>query len=160
MPDPNARLTIRMSPVTSNRQPEQYMSLVVADATSGQTVAQFELLGQHLLDLLGNRQVGGVDGMDAWLIEPDARRYLGHMHGTTVRRFPTARFEEQAVANWCAGNCRAIGGATWRVSQNNASMHVATWDHYVDTRDPQELDAVLMRRQDTMDVLPEPRAKQ
>jgi hypothetical protein len=159
MPDPNARLTMRLSPVTSNREPGHYMSLVISDITSGQRVAQFDLLGDHLLDLLATRQVGGVDGMDAWLIEPDNRQNLGRMHGTTTRRFPTATFEEVEVMRWCATNCRAIGGTNWRISQNNAGMHVVTWDHYVETLDQVELDAVIRRRQDTMDVLPDPRPK-
>jgi hypothetical protein len=159
MPEKNARLTLRMSPVTSNRQPEQYISLVVHDAVSGQRIVQFELLGQDVLDLFSNRQVGGVDGLEAWVIEPELRHTINRMHGTTTRRFPTSKFEESAVALWCSQNCSALGGTSWRVTQNNASMHVVHWDYYVDVRTQPELDAVMQVRQDTMDVLPEPRHK-
>lgn len=160
MPKPNARLTVRLTPRFSNVGPERRMALIVEDAASDRKVIEVELLGEHLMDLLGNRQVGGVDGVPAWLIEPDDRHALGKLNGVTSRRFPISRHDEVDIHKWCATHAPVAGAHTWRFSKNNMNMFVVNWTHYLDVRTEDELDAVMRQRQDAMDLLPEPESKQ
>jgi len=159
MPSPNARLTLRMTQVSSNQKPYRYTSLEIQDVDSTLTLASFVLAPEHVVDLIAGRLVGDVDGVAAWLVEPAERPLLGRLMGTTVRHFPTGSYDESAVIDWCAKNGPAIGAHSWSVRQNNGGMHVAVWRHYVDVQTADELDAVIERRQDTMDVLPEPGAR-
>lgn len=158
MDDKNARLTMRLVPVTANSEPSQYMKLVVEDAVSGLTIIEMELLGEHLLDMLGNRQVGGVDGLEAWLLPEPLRSNLGRKRGITRRLFPMRDHEEEDVRDWCAYHGPALGAVSWTVSRQNTGSYNVAWYHYFDMPDDQ-LKAVLTVRQDTMDMIPEPARK-
>jgi len=158
MSDTNARLTLRMVPTSANVAPYYYMKLTVEDAVSGQTFVEMELTGEHLLDLLGNRLVGGVGGMDAWLLPEPYRSNLGRKHRTTTRRFPITSHDEEAVRDWCEKNGPALGAASWTVGKQNTGLYRVVWHHYLDDTGEQ-LDAVMGRRQETMDVIPGPASK-
>lgn len=152
MPKPNARLTMRLTSVTSNRDPEHYMVLKIEDATSGLTVAQLELLGEDLMDLLGNRQVGGVDGMPAYLTEPENRAALGCHTFTTSHRFPLSHYNDDTVDRWAARNSRALDAASYRVIKNNTRMAVVTFTYYTNAALPTDRHRLQEERQATMDV--------
>lgn len=158
MPKPNARLTLQLSPVTSNRDQGNYMSLVIADAVSGRRVADFELLAEHLLDLLGNRQVGGVEGVPAWLIEPRDRHVLGQHHFITSRRFSTHTHNDDTVERWAKLNAGAMGANKFRISKNNSSQHVVTFDYYATVDSPAALDELIELNAGAMDHLTPPAA--
>lgn len=152
MPTPNARLTMRLSPVTSNRDPERYMSLVIEDVTSGRTVASFELVGEHLLDLLGSRQVGGVEGMPAWLVEPRDRPALGKLMFITEHQFNMRDYNDDTVQRWARRNGPALGAHEFSVTENNAGMHVARFVFYVYLDNQDRLGEIAASKQATMDV--------
>lgn len=152
MPESNARLTMRLSPVTSNRDPERYMSLVIEDIISGRQVAAFELLGEHLLDLLGGRQIGGADGVPAWLIPPRDRPALGRLTFVTEHRFEMGKYNDDTVQRWARRNSPALGAHEFSVKKNNASMHVVRFVFYVDAADQEWLPEIAAAKQATMDV--------
>lgn len=152
MPDPNARLTMRLTPVTANRAPERYMSLVIEDVTSGLRIAQFDLLGDDLLDLLGNRQVGGTDGIPAYLIERENRGALGCHTFNTEHRFRMSQYNDDTVDRWAARTSRALDAASYRVTKNNARMLVVTFVYYTTAALSDQVEALREERQATMDV--------
>jgi hypothetical protein len=152
MHKPNARLTMRLTRVTSNVEPERYMSLVIEDVISGRQVAAFELLGEHLLDLLGGRQVGGVDGMDAWLVEPRDRPALGKLTFTTEHRFELGKYCDDTVARWARRTAPALGAHEYSVKKNNAAMNVVRFVFYVYPDEQERLAEIAAARQATMDV--------
>lgn len=152
MPKPNARLTMRLSPVTSNRDPERYMSLVIEDVTSGLRVASFELLGEDLLDLLGGRQVGGVDGVAAYLVEPHERPALGCHSFTTEHRFTMARYNDDTVERWAKRTSGALDAASYRVTKNNAGMLLVLFTYYTNAVLPADRHRLQEERQAAMDV--------
>lgn len=152
MPQPNAHLTMRLTPVTSNRDPERYMSLVIEDITSGLRIASFELLGEHLLDLLSNRQVGSVDGLPAYLIEPEMRGALGCHTFLTDHRFPTGKYNDDTVERWAQRTSRALDAAKYGISKNNAGMIVVTFTYYTNAALPADRERLQEERQATMDV--------
>lgn len=152
MPKPNARLTMRLTPVTSNQEPDRYMSLVIEDITSGMRIASFELLGEHLLDLLGGRQVGGVDGMPAYLVEPADRPVLGCHVFHTEHRFPMGRYNDDTVERWAKRTSGALDAASYRVTKNNAQMLVVLFTYYTNAALPADREHLQEERQATMDV--------
>lgn len=152
MPDPNARLTMRLTSVTSNQDPEHYMVLKIEDATSGLTVAQFELLGDDLMDLLSNRQVGGVDGVPAYLVEPTSRPALGCHRFTTDVRFRGSQYNDDTVERWAGRTSGALDAASYRISKNNDGMIVVTFVYYTSAALPAQVEALREERQATMDV--------
>lgn len=159
MPDNNARLTLHLVPVTSNREPYNYMRLTITDIASSRLVAEFDLGAEQLLELLGHRQVGSVDGVPAWLIEPDDRHALGKLNGVTTRRFRALLYDDAAIDAWCWHHASALGAHSWRFNKDNAGMYVVHWIHYLAVRDEDELADIIRRRQDTMDVIPGPDEK-
>lgn len=152
MPTPNARLTMRLSPVTSNRDPERYMSLVIEDVTSGRQVAAFELVGEHLLDLLGGRQVGGVDGMSAWLVEPRDRAALGKLTFVTEHHFDMGKYCDDTVQRWARRTGPALGAHEYSVKKNNAGMLVVRFVFYTYADNQERLAELTAEKQATMDV--------
>jgi hypothetical protein len=156
MSEHNARLTLRLSPVTSNREPQHYMSLVVQDVISGHHVAEFELLGDDLMELLGNRQVGSVDGVAAWLIEAKDRQVLGKRKITTTRRFSMFTHNDDTLARWAKRNAGAAGAHTFGTHKNNASQIVVTFVHYTECDTEQQAEELRALKQATMDVLAPP----
>jgi len=155
MPDPNAHLTMRLSPVVSNMEPYRYMSLVIVDITSGRRIAEFELLPEHLMELLSSSQIGGVSGIPAWLIEPEDRHALGKNSFTTQRRFNVHKHNDDTVRRWAQKNSAAAGAHTFRVSKNNASQIVVTFVFYTEHAG-QELDVTQSTKQATMDHVAPP----
>lgn len=152
MPENNARLTLRLSPVTSNRDPGHYMALVIEDAISGLRVASFELMGEHLLDLLSGRQVGSVEGVPAYLIERENRGALGCHSFLTQHHFPMGRYNDDTVERWAASTSRALDAAEHRVKKNNAGQIVVTFVYYTTATLPAQVEALREERQATMDV--------
>ena len=159
MPDNNARLALRLSAVTSNRDPGRYMTLVVTDIASDQRIVQMDLLGEHLLELLSSMQVGGADGLEAWIIEPADRATIGKIRGVTSRRFSIYEHDEDAIAKW-AGECLdAMGAHGFRLSQNNEGKFVVAFEHYIDTRWQEEANDLIYDRQADLDRMAGPPRK-
>jgi len=154
MPKPNARLTLRLSPVTSNMHPERYMSLVIEDAESHQRVVSFELLGDDLLELLAGRTVGSVDGVDAWLIESRDRPTLGRRRFTTARHFSDD--SEDAVRTWARRNGPPLGAHEYQVNRTNGGTWRVVFVYYALANTDAHVAEVAKIKQDTMDVLPSP----
>lgn len=153
MPNPNARLTLRLTPVTSNIEPERYLSLKIDDADSGQTIVQFELLAEHLLDMFSGREVGGVDGVPAFLIEEGNRHTLGKTMGVVQRRFSTSDHNEDTVQRWAALHAGALGFHEFSVKKNNASQYVVTFRFY---EEPERAEVMRSVKQATVDHVPPP----
>lgn len=152
MPKPNARLTMLLTSATSNQDPEHYMVLKIEDATSGLTVAQFELLGDDLMDLLSHRQVGGMDGVPAYLVEPKSRPALGCRRFTTDVRFRDSQYNDDTVERWAERTSGALDAASYRISRNNASMIVVNFEYYTNAALPAQVEALREERQAAMDV--------
>lgn len=153
MPKPNARLTLRLTSVTSNVEPERYMALKIEDAASGQTVAQFELLAEHLLDLFSGREVGGVDGVPAFLIEEGNRRTLGKAMGVVQRRFSTRDHNDDTVQRWANLHAGALGFHEASVTKNNAAQYVVIFRFY---EEPERIEVARSIKQATIDHVPPP----
>lgn len=158
MPKPNARLNLHLTAVTSNRDPERYMSLVIKDAVSGRRIADFELLPEHVMDLIAGRQVGSVEGVAAWLIEPQDRHVLGQRNFNSTRRFSTHAHNDDTVERWAKLNAGAMGAHQFRISRNNAGQHVVTFTYYMQTNDDAVLADFAERKQATMAHLTPPAA--
>lgn len=156
MPKPNARLALRLSPVTSNQEPGRYMRLAIEDIVSGHRVAEFELIGEHLLDLLGNRQVGGADGMPAWLIEAKERETLGMRTFTTERGFDAASYTDGTVEEWASRFCGKIGADKFSVRRDNNNTLRARFVYFTHADNDADVIAINARRQATMDALVAP----
>lgn len=152
MPEANARLTMRLTPVTSNQDPDRYMSLVIEDVTSGLRIASFELLEEHLLDLLGNRQVGGHDGIPAWLIEPERRNALGMNTFRTEHAFPAAQYNDDTVDRWASRVSGALGAASYSVSPSNTGQLRVAFTYYTSAGLPADVERLREERQAAMDV--------
>lgn len=152
MPPANARLTMRMTQVTSNTEPYQYTSLEIDDATSGLTIAAFELSPQDVVDLIAARLVGGVDGVAAWLIEPELRGALGCRMFNTSHRFAASQYTEDTVQRWAGRTSKALGAAKFRVSKNNSSQIVVLFTYYTRATTDAKVEELREMRQATMDV--------
>lgn len=152
MPQPNAHLTMRLTPVTSNQEPERYMSLVIEDVRSGLRIASFELVGDDLLDLLGGRQVGGVDGVPAYLIEPEHRPALGCHTFTTEHHFPMSQYNDDTVERWAKRTSGALGAANYRLSKSNQGTLRVYFTYYTKAALPAVINDLREERQATMDV--------
>jgi hypothetical protein len=159
MPENNARLTVRLSPVTSNIEPSRYLSLVVEDAASGQRIVQIALLGDALLDLFSGRQVGDVEGLPAYLIEESERVTLGKTRTNTSRRFSAASHTEGAVTQWAERNAVVLGAHSFSVKRNNSAQYVALFTYYADVPEGRELETWTGIKQAAMDVLSTPHEK-
>lgn len=150
---PNANLTIQMFPVTSNVEPGRYIKIVVSDIDSGRDVAHFELLPEHLMDLLGNRQVGGVKGVPAWLIEPERRAVLGMRSFFTQCVFPGSKYKEDSLGRWARSVCSALGATDYQIRPNNSGEYRVGFTHYVRLEDASELQGYAERAQAVLDVV-------
>jgi hypothetical protein len=153
MPKPNARLTLRLTPVTSNIEPERYLSLKIDDADSGQTVVQFDLLAEHLLDMFSGREVGALDGVPAFLIEERNRPTLGKTMGVVERRFSTGDHNEDTVQRWAQLHVGALGFHEFSVTKNNAAQYVVTFRFY---EEPERAEVARSIKQATVDHVPPP----
>lgn len=153
MPNPNARLTLRLTSVISNIEPERYMALKIEDAASGQTVAQFELLGEHLLDLLSGREVGAMGGLPAFLIEEKNRPTLGKKMGIVERRFSMGDYNEDTIQRWATLHSGALDFHQFSVTKNNAAQYVVVFRFY---EQPELVESVRAVKQATVYHLPGP----
>lgn len=152
MPPANARLTMRMTQVTSNREPYQYTRLEIEDATSGLTIAQFELSPKDVVDLIASRQVGEVEGLPAWLIEPEMRTALGCRSFNTSHRFRASQYNDDTVDRWAKRISGALGAAKWRTSKNNEGQIVVLFTYYTQATLPAQVEALREDCQAQMDV--------
>lgn len=152
MPTSNARLTIRMTQVTSNKEPYHYTRLEVDDATSGLTIASIELSPKDVVDLISSRLVGDVDGLPAYLIEPEMRGALGCHTFNTKYHFPSSRHTEEAVEAWAKRTSGALDAAKYRTSKNNSGQIVVLFTYYTKATLPAVIDDIMQERQATMDV--------
>jgi len=151
MPNHNARLTMRLTPVTSNQEPELYLSLVIEDAISGLRVAAFDLLPQDVMDLMSQRQVGGVDGVKAWLLEPEMRDALGMKQFTTNYNFPASQYNDDTVERWARRISGALGAASYSVSMSNDRQLRVRFTYYTNAL-PASVEREREQRQAAMDV--------
>ena len=152
MPENNARLTMRMTQVTSNQEPYHYTILRVEDATSGLLVAEFELSPKDVVDLIASRQVGDVEGLPAYLVEPEMRAALGCRSFNTSHHFPTSKYNDDTVDRWAKRTAGALGAAKWRTSKNNAGQIVVLFTYYTQVTTDARMEELRETRQATMDV--------
>lgn len=152
MPPANARLTMRMTHVTSNQEPYRYTKLEVEDATSGLTVASFELSPDQVVDLIASRLVGDVDGIPAWLIEPELRGALGCHSFNTTCRFRAYQYNDDTVDRWAKRTSSALGAAKYRTSKNNSGQIVVVFTYYTQATLPAQVEALREDCQAQMDV--------
>lgn len=152
MPPANAHLTMRMTQVTSNQEPYQYTKVEVEDATSGLTIASFELSPDQVVDLIAGRLVGDVDGVPAWLIEPELRGALGCRSFTTSCRFRTYQCNDDTVDRWAKRTSGALGAATYATSRNNSHQTVVLFRYCTQSTTDAKVEELREMRQAAMDV--------
>lgn len=159
MPDPNTKLTMRLSPVTSNKAPYRYLALTIEDVASGTRFVQMNLEPEHVMQMISNQQVGEVQGMDAWLLPAEHRHQLGKLSrnvSVDVERWG----RERADINQWAEHARVAirADSVSARAQNTGNWHIV-FTFYLDPA-REDLSAYMADRQTLLDELPRPKADQ
>lgn len=126
--DNNARVTLLLT-----GRSDRGMTLRIQDATSRLPILEVELDAQALLELLTHTQVGGVEGIPAWLT--GQRQHLGkyHSHASVSwqSKWPS---DKQAQDAWAESMGQELGAASFTVNEHNQGRRSIVLRFYGETQ--------------------------